>query len=77
MGETPLRSHPCWLVPSWLQMGNTKTFPVAVTISINGSSADQTSFMLDGGNDIDEYTNVNAPFPLLMLYKNSVFRRHQ
>jgi Carboxypeptidase regulatory-like domain len=43
--------------------GQTKTFPAAVTISINGSSADQTSFMLDGGNNIDEYTNVNAPFP--------------
>ena len=43
--------------------GQTKTFPVAVTVSLNGSSADQTSYMLDGGNNIDSYTNVNAPFP--------------
>jgi hypothetical protein len=43
--------------------GQTKTFPVAVTVSINGSSADQTNYMLDGGNNIDEYTNVNSPFP--------------
>src|SRR5207244_1615899 len=25
--------------------------------------ANQTSYMLDGGNNVDEYTNVNAPFP--------------
>lgn len=43
--------------------GQTKTFPVAVTVSLNGSSADQTGYMLDGGNNIDSYTNVNAPFP--------------
>jgi hypothetical protein len=43
--------------------GPTKTFPVAVTVSVNGSSADQTNYMLDGGNNIDEYTNVNSPFP--------------
>jgi carboxypeptidase family protein/TonB-dependent receptor-like protein len=43
--------------------GNTKTFPVAVTISANGARANQTSYLLDGGNNVDEYTNVNAPFP--------------
>ena len=43
--------------------GQTKTFPVAVTISANGSRADQTNYMLDGGNNVDEYTNVNGPFP--------------
>lgn len=43
--------------------GNTKTFPVAVTISANGTRANQTSYLLDGGNNVDEYTNVNAPFP--------------
>ena len=43
--------------------GNTKTFPVAVTIAANGSRANETNYMLDGGNNVDEYTNVNAPFP--------------
>ncbi len=43
--------------------GNTKTFPVVVTVTANGSRASQTNYMLDGGNNVDEYTNVNAPFP--------------
>jgi hypothetical protein len=43
--------------------GNTKTFPVDVTISANGTLANQTDYLLDGANNIDEYTNVNAPFP--------------
>src|SRR5262245_34530563 len=43
--------------------GLTKTFPVAVTITSNGTRANQTNYMLDGGNNVDEYTNVNAPFP--------------
>jgi hypothetical protein len=44
--------------------GNTKTFPVAVTITANGTRVGQTNYMLDGGNNVDEYTNVNAPFPM-------------
>jgi len=43
--------------------GNTKTFPGAVTISANGSRGNQISYQLDGGNYVDEYTNVNQPFP--------------
>jgi hypothetical protein len=43
--------------------GQTKTFPGAVTISTNGSRQFQTSYRLDGGNNMDEYTNLNAPFP--------------
>ena len=43
--------------------GQTKTFPGAVTISTNGSRNNQISYQLDGGNNVDEYTNVNAPFP--------------
>jgi len=43
--------------------GQTKTFPVVVTISANGSRANVTDYMLDGGNNVDEYTNVNLPFP--------------
>ena len=44
--------------------GATKTFPVAVTITANGTRVGQTNYMLDGGNNVDEYTNVNAPFPM-------------
>jgi hypothetical protein len=43
--------------------GQTKTFPVAVTVSANGSRTGQMSYLLDGGNNVDQYTNVNAPFP--------------
>jgi hypothetical protein len=44
--------------------GNTKTFPDAVTIATNGTFVGQTNYMLDGGNNVDEYTNVNEPFPM-------------
>ena len=44
--------------------GGTKTFPVAVTITANGARVGQTNYLLDGGNNVDEYTNVNAPFPM-------------
>ena len=43
--------------------GITKTFPGAVTISTNGSRGNQISYQLDGGNNVDTYTNVNQPFP--------------
>jgi hypothetical protein len=43
--------------------GNTKTFPEAVPISANGSRSDQTNYLLDGGNNMDEYTMANGPFP--------------
>lgn len=43
--------------------GFTKTFPGAVTISANGARQNQVSYQLDGGNYVDEYTNVNQPFP--------------
>ncbi len=43
--------------------GPTKTFPGAVTISVNGNRENQNSYQLDGANYVDEYTNVNQPFP--------------
>ena len=43
--------------------GTTKTFPGAVTIAVNGARQNQISYQLDGGNYVDEYTNVNQPFP--------------
>src|SRR5262249_44287443 len=44
--------------------GSTKTFPGAVTISANGARQNMVSYSLDGGNYVDEYTNVNQPFPM-------------
>ena len=46
-----------------LDQGSTKTFPAAVSITANGSQANQQNFLLDGGNNLDEMTNVNGPFP--------------
>ena len=43
--------------------GATKTFPGGVTYSVNGSRQNQISYQLDGGNFVDEYTNINQPFP--------------
>jgi hypothetical protein len=43
--------------------GNGKTFPAAVITSVNGTLPSQSNYLLDGGNNVDEMTNVNAPFP--------------
>jgi hypothetical protein len=50
--------------PGGADQGNTKTFPMVVAISANGTLVGQTNYMLDGGNNVDEYTNVNLPFPM-------------
>lgn len=47
-----------------IDQGSTKTFPVVAAVTINGTRANQVNYMLDGGNNVDEYTNVNAPFPM-------------
>ncbi len=47
-----------------IDQGITKTFPGLVPVTVNGTRANQTNYMLDGGNNVDEYTNVNAPFPM-------------
>ena len=36
---------------------------MVVLITVNGARTNQTNYLLDGGNNVDEYTNVNAPFP--------------
>ena len=43
--------------------GNGKTFPAAVVTSANGTLTNQSNYLLDGGNNLDEMTNVNGPFP--------------
>lgn len=44
--------------------GSTKSFPSVVAVTINGTRVGQTNYLLDGGNNVDEYTNVNDPFPM-------------
>jgi hypothetical protein len=46
-----------------VDQGATKTFPMGVTISINGAKQSQMSYNLDGGNNTDIQTNINQPFP--------------
>ena len=43
--------------------GNAKTFPAAVTVSVNGTRENQTGYYLDGAPNIDIISNVNQPFP--------------
>jgi len=43
--------------------GSGKTFPVAVVTTTNGTLPAQQNYLLDGGNNVDEMTNVNGPFP--------------
>jgi Carboxypeptidase regulatory-like domain len=49
-----------------VNQGNGKTFSVnAVQVaSVNGTLPNQDNFLLDGGNNVDEMTNVNAPYPM-------------
>jgi carboxypeptidase family protein len=53
-----------WAPNQGADQGNQKSFPGVITISANGTRANQTNYLLDGGNNVDEYTNVNAPFPM-------------
>ncbi len=46
-----------------VDQGQDKTFPGAVSVTVNGSRGNQTSYMLDGANNQDSFSNVNAPFP--------------
>jgi hypothetical protein len=52
-----------------VNQGSGKTFsstllsPVQVA-SVNGTLPNQDSFLLDGGNNLDEMINVNAPYPM-------------
>jgi hypothetical protein len=43
--------------------GATKTFPAAVTITINGSRQNWTGYYLDGVPNVDTLDGVNTPFP--------------
>ena len=40
------------------------TFAAAVTVSTSGSQATSGNYLLDGADNVDQYTNVNQPFPM-------------
>ena len=46
-----------------VDQGMGKTFPAAVVTTANGTLPNQSSYLLNGGNNVDEMTNVNGPFP--------------
>jgi hypothetical protein len=46
-----------------VNQGNGKTFPAMVVTSANGTLPNQSNYLLNGGNNVDEMTNGNAPFP--------------
>jgi hypothetical protein len=57
-----------------VNQGNGKTFPAAVVTSANGTLPNQSNYLLNGGNNVDEMTNVNGPFPFPDASRNSAFR---
>lgn len=46
-----------------VDQGMGKTFPAAVVTTANGTLPNQSNYLLNGGNNVDEMTNVNGPFP--------------
>jgi hypothetical protein len=40
------------------------TFANSVTVSVNGARQTAVNYQLDGGDNVDQYTNVNQPFPM-------------
>jgi hypothetical protein len=40
-----------------------KNYPSSITISVAGGQADGTNYVLDGGDHVDRFSNVNLPFP--------------
>jgi hypothetical protein len=40
-----------------------KNYPTSTTMSVAGGQGNATNYLLDGGQNVDTYTNVNLPFP--------------
>ena len=49
--------------------------PGSAHVNINGSRSNQTGYSLDGATFIDQYYNVNVPFPFRMRCRSSACRR--
>jgi hypothetical protein len=46
-----------------VDQGSGKTFPAVQVASSNGTNPQQQNYLLNGGNNVDEMTNSNGPFP--------------
>ena len=46
-----------------VNQGNGKTFPAVQVSTANGTLPSQQNYLLNGGNNVDEMTNVNGPYP--------------
>jgi hypothetical protein len=44
-------------------MTGSKNYPSSITISVAGGQANGTNYILDGGDNLDTFSNVNLPFP--------------
>src|SRR5260370_20671381 len=44
-------------------LASQSSLPGSVSPTINGSRTNQTSYLLDGANYVDQYYNTNIPFP--------------
>ena len=44
-------------------MTGSKNYPSSTTISVAGGQANGTNYVLDGGHNLDTFSNVNLPFP--------------
>jgi hypothetical protein len=44
-------------------MTGSKNYPSSITISVAGGQANGTNYVLDGGHNLDTFSNVNLPFP--------------
>ncbi len=51
------------VAPNQVDQGVTKTFPAAISFTANGARSEQSNYLLNGGNNVDEMTNANEPFP--------------
>jgi hypothetical protein len=51
------------VAPNQVDQGVTKTFPAAISFTANGARSEQSDYLLNGGNNVDEMTNANDPFP--------------
>ncbi len=49
--------------PAGGDLTGSKNFYSSTTISVGGGQANATNYLLDGGYNVDTFTNVNMPFP--------------
>jgi hypothetical protein len=51
------------VAPNSSQIGGSKNYPSSTTIAIAGGQPSGTNYLLDGGSNIDTFSNINLPLP--------------